>query len=114
LDELKFQGARWTRGWGPPFVVLTVLALIIIQGYSSFAPFDAVDFVSLYIQLPFLLVMFLLRKLIWRPPFMKLDEIDLVTDEYRDTVEDEEDDKGRAENLRGRWRIFWRMYYFLA
>ena len=72
------------------------------------------DFVSLYIQLPFLVVMFALRKLIWRPPFMKLDEIDLETDEYQDTSEDEEDDKHRAENLRGRWRTFWRLYYFLA
>jgi hypothetical protein len=85
-----------------------------VQGYSSFAPFDVVDFVSLYIQLPFLLLMFTLRKLIWRPPFMKLDEVDLVTDEYQDTLEDEEDDKQRVEHLKGRWHIFWRLYYLLA
>jgi hypothetical protein len=45
---------------------------------------------------------------------MKLDEVDLVTDEYQDTLEDEEDDKQRAEHLKGLWRIFWRLYYMLA
>jgi hypothetical protein len=45
---------------------------------------------------------------------MKLGEIDLVTDEYKETIEDEEDDKQRTENLRGKWWIFWRLYYFLA
>jgi len=34
LDELKFQGARWTWGWGPPFVVFSVTALII-SAYPS-------------------------------------------------------------------------------
>lgn len=58
--------------------------------------------------------MFVVRKLIWRPPFIKLLDIDLVTDEYNETVEDEEDDKQRVANLRGRWGILWRLYYFLA
>ena len=36
-----------------------------------------VDFVSLYVQLPVLLLMVLLRKVIWRPPFLRLKDIDL-------------------------------------
>jgi amino acid transporter, AAT family len=36
LDELKFQGARWTWSWGPPFVVCSVTALII-SASTSFA-----------------------------------------------------------------------------
>ncbi|KZP12388.1 hypothetical protein FIBSPDRAFT_754937 [Athelia psychrophila] len=67
LSELKFC-AGWTWGWGPPFVVITVAALIIIQGYSSVIPvFTAVDFVSLYIEIPVMLVMYLAWMLIRRP-----------------------------------------------
>ncbi|OCH92502.1 hypothetical protein OBBRIDRAFT_886232 [Obba rivulosa] len=57
LDELKFRAA-WTWPWGPYFVVISVSALIIIQGWSSVIPhFSAVDFVSFYIELPIMLIM---------------------------------------------------------
>ncbi|EMD33590.1 hypothetical protein CERSUDRAFT_107939 [Gelatoporia subvermispora B] len=57
LSELKFRAA-WTWPWGPYFVVITVSALIIIQGWSSVIPhFSAVDFVSFYIELPIMLIM---------------------------------------------------------
>ncbi|KAA1469881.1 hypothetical protein DENSPDRAFT_835560 [Dentipellis sp. KUC8613] len=67
LEEMKFR-ARWTWGWGPPFVVITTAALILIQGWSSFAPtFSAVDFVSFYIEIPVMIVMYVLWMLIRRP-----------------------------------------------
>ncbi|EDR03257.1 amino acid-polyamine organocation amino acid permease, partial [Laccaria bicolor S238N-H82] len=59
LDDLKFS-ASWTRGWGPPFVVVAVSTLILIQGWSSVIPeFSLVDFISFYIELPVMLIMFL-------------------------------------------------------
>ncbi|KAH7923932.1 hypothetical protein BV22DRAFT_1130240 [Leucogyrophana mollusca] len=59
LDELKFR-AGWTWPWGPWFVVITVTALILIQGWSSIFPvFSAIDFVSFYIEIPVMLVMYL-------------------------------------------------------
>ncbi|RPD78334.1 hypothetical protein L226DRAFT_502776 [Lentinus tigrinus ALCF2SS1-7] len=67
LSELKFRAA-WTWPWGPPFVVITVTALIIIQGWSSVIPtFSAVDFVSFYIEIPALIVMYIAYMLIRRP-----------------------------------------------
>ncbi|KAF8813720.1 hypothetical protein BYT27DRAFT_7180470 [Phlegmacium glaucopus] len=58
LDELKFR-ASWTWPWGPPFVVISVSIIILIQGWSSFVPtFSAVDFVSFYIEIPVIIVMF--------------------------------------------------------
>ncbi|KAG6813772.1 hypothetical protein H0H92_007724 [Tricholoma furcatifolium] len=74
LDELKFR-ARWTWPWGPAFVVITVLFMIIgtsfsssspcvnadvslVQGWSSVIPtFSGVDFVSYYIEIPVMVVM---------------------------------------------------------
>jgi AAT family amino acid transporter len=71
-EELVFR-AGWTWGWGPPFVVIATAAIILsacsrlgdegradtsaVQGWSSFAPFDVVDFASLYVELPLMGVM---------------------------------------------------------
>jgi len=58
LDELKFR-ASWTWPWGPPFVVVSVSILILIQGWSSIIPtFSLVDFISFYIEIPIMVVMF--------------------------------------------------------
>ncbi|KAI9066586.1 hypothetical protein FKP32DRAFT_1704719 [Trametes sanguinea] len=67
LSEMKFRAA-WTWPWGPYFVVITVTALIIIQGWSSVIPkFSAVDFVSFYIEIPVMIVMYLAWMIITRP-----------------------------------------------
>jgi len=58
LDELKFR-ASWTWPWGPPFVVVSVSILILIQGWSSIVPtFSLVEFISFYIEIPIIVVMF--------------------------------------------------------
>ncbi|CDO69261.1 hypothetical protein BN946_scf185042.g163 [Trametes cinnabarina] len=68
LSELKFR-ARWTWPWGPYFVVITVTALILtVQGWSSIFPkFTAVDFVSFYIEIPVMIVMYLAWMILRRP-----------------------------------------------
>jgi AAT family amino acid transporter len=72
LQEMVFR-SKWTWGWGAPFFVIATTALILsmllsslreynvandvpVQGWGSFAPFVAVDFVSLYIELPLMAV----------------------------------------------------------
>lgn len=55
--------------------------LVLVQGWSCFSPkFDALNFVSLYIELPVMLTMFLVWKLIKRTKFVKLEQMDLETD----------------------------------
>ncbi|KAH0827603.1 amino acid permease/ SLC12A domain-containing protein [Lanmaoa asiatica] len=59
VDELKFY-VRWTWPWGPYFVIITVAALILIQGWSSIFPkFSTVDFISFYIEIPVMIVMYI-------------------------------------------------------
>ncbi|KAJ3843535.1 amino acid permease-domain-containing protein [Lentinula raphanica] len=59
LEELKFR-PKWTWPWGPPFVVITVAAIIIIQGWSAVIPtFSPVSFVSYYIEIPVMVIMYL-------------------------------------------------------
>ncbi|KAF9020482.1 hypothetical protein BDZ89DRAFT_1072230 [Hymenopellis radicata] len=58
LSELKFR-ASWTWPWGPLFVVCTVAMLILIQGWSSVIPhFSGIDFVSFYIEIPVMMIMY--------------------------------------------------------
>ncbi|KAI6110534.1 amino acid permease-domain-containing protein [Pisolithus croceorrhizus] len=59
IEELKFR-VGWTWPWGPYFVIVAVLALILIQGWTSIFPtFSPVDFVSLYIEIPVMAVMYI-------------------------------------------------------
>ncbi|KDQ17035.1 hypothetical protein BOTBODRAFT_620064 [Botryobasidium botryosum FD-172 SS1] len=120
LNELKYR-ARWTwgggraPGWGPPFVVITVTVIILIQGWSSFSPtFSAVDFVSLYIEIPLMIVFFVAWKLVKRTRFIDLHTVDLYEDEHQDGKADLDDNEDRAERLRGRFGWLWRIYFLIA
>lgn len=74
---------NWTYPYGPFLSVVLNSFLVLVQGWSSFSGgFHAVDFVSYYVELPVLLVMFVVWKLIKRTPFVPLEEMDLVTDRY--------------------------------
>ncbi|KAL5536357.1 ALP1_2 [Sanghuangporus sanghuang] len=57
LSEMKFR-ASWTWPWGAPFVVISVSLIILFQGWTSFYhTFSPVDFISLYIELPVMVLM---------------------------------------------------------
>ncbi|KAH7097621.1 amino acid permease-domain-containing protein [Auriculariales sp. MPI-PUGE-AT-0066] len=115
LDELKFQGARWTWGWGPPFVVFSVSSLIIIQGWSSIVPvFSPLSFVSFYIELPIMLLFYVAWKLRWRRPIVDLASIDLHVDEHEESAEDVLHDATREARISGKWRHAWQAYYLIA
>ncbi|KAI9733782.1 MAG: hypothetical protein M1818_007049 [Claussenomyces sp. TS43310] len=74
---------NWTYPWGPWASVFLNSFLVLIQGWSCFSPtFSGVDFVSYYIELPIMLVMFVGWKLIKRTRFVGLTDMDLETDVY--------------------------------
>lgn len=87
---LKKQGLEhllpfknWTYPYGPILSVGLNSVLVLVQGWSSFSPsFKVVDFVSYYIELPVMLVMFVGWKLIKRTKFVRLEEMDLSTDRF--------------------------------
>ena len=90
---VKLQGKEhllpfknWTYPWGPIICVVLNSVLVLVQGWSSFSPsFDAVSFVSYYIELPIMLVMYVGWKLVKRTKIVKLAEMDLETDTYERT-----------------------------
>jgi AAT family amino acid transporter len=96
---LKAQGKEhllpfknWTYPWGPILAIVLNSFLVLVQGWSCFSPtFSPVDFVSYYIELPIMAIMFIGWKLIKKTKFKKASEMDLVTDVYtKDDIEPEE------------------------
>ena len=74
---------NWTYPLGPLFSVVLNSFLVLVQGWSCFSPsFNAVNFVSLYVELPIMLVMYLGWKVLKRTKVVKLLEMDLETDTY--------------------------------
>lgn len=75
LDELPFRGM-----WYPYLPILGLginVFLGLIQGWSSFKPFSAKDFVDAYILLPFSVVLFFYLKLVNKTKWVHLNEVDL-------------------------------------
>jgi AAT family amino acid transporter len=74
---------NYTYPYGPYFVVILNSVLVLVQGWSCFSPhFDGVSFVSFYIELPIMLIMFLGWKVWKKTKLVKLNEMDLETDVY--------------------------------
>lgn len=83
---------NWTYPYGPWAAVILNSFLVLVQGWSCFSPkFVAVDFVSFYIELPVMLLMFVVCKLVKRTKWVSLDEMDLETDVH--TADPEETEK---------------------
>lgn len=75
LDELPFRGL-----WYPYLPYLGVginVFLALIQGWSTFKPFSAKDFVDAYVLLPFSVVLFIFLKLVNKTKWVRLEEVDL-------------------------------------
>lgn len=74
---------NWTYPVGPAVAAVLNSVLILVQGWSSFSPrFSAVDFVSYYVEIGIMIVLFVLWKVVKRSRFVRLDDMDFVTDRY--------------------------------
>ncbi|ODQ64470.1 hypothetical protein NADFUDRAFT_74895 [Nadsonia fulvescens var. elongata DSM 6958] len=83
---LKYK--NWTYPYGPWFVVIATSVIILIQGWSAFAPWDISSFFSYYIELAVFPLLYLGWKIWKRSSVVKYHEMDLETDRYIDTEED--------------------------
>jgi AAT family amino acid transporter len=115
VTSIRFRGAlerqgkthllpfkNWTYPWGPWISIVLNVVIILVQGWSAFSPWNAVDFVSYYIELPIMAVMWIGWKLITRTKIVSYDEMDLETDVH---VVSEEDLKEAEREKTARGKI---------
>lgn len=96
---------NWTYPVGPYLCVILNCVLVLIQGWSCFSPtFDGVSFVSFYIELPVMLVMYLGWKLVKKTKIVGLAEMDLDTDTY---VVDQEKDEDKGWKRKAKDALVW-------
>ncbi|KAJ5477005.1 hypothetical protein N7539_007149, partial [Penicillium diatomitis] len=96
---------NWSYPYGPWFVVIANIFLILVQGWSCFSPvFDPTLFVSYYVELPLMVPMYLGWKYVKKSKFQRLETIDLVTDIY--TAEHAGDDRRSwRERMKRGWAL---------
>ena len=85
-----------------------------VQGWSAFAPFDAVLFVSNYIELPIFALLYIVWRLVKRVKTPNLIEMDLDSGRHDDGIEDEEDNAKLEARERGRFGWLWKVYGAVA
>lgn len=74
---------NFTYPVGPWVCVILNIVIVLVQGWTCFSPrFDGVSFVSFYVELPVMLIMYLGWKVIKRTKIVRLHEVDLETDTY--------------------------------
>lgn len=112
----------------------------IVQGWSSFSPhFEVVDFVSLYIEIPVMILMYVAWMLIrrpdpnipapasslssaspgwrrewWKSDLVDVNTVDLTRDEYTEDHVDSVGDDKRDKRYQGKTRWLWRVYYWVV
>ncbi|TVY21052.1 putative amino-acid permease [Lachnellula arida] len=107
--ELPFK--NWTYPWGPILAIILNTVIILVQGWSSFSPkFSGVDFVSYYIELPIMLIMYVGWKLLKRTKLVRLEVMDLETDVHKIGDEDLREE-GKDRGLKGKVRMVLRWIF---
>jgi amino acid transporter, AAT family len=82
-DLLPYR--NWTQPWGPWVVVLGSIFMILVQGWSAFAPWDVSSFFSYYVELLVVTVFYLAWCAINRYwfPLVRLEEMDLESERWQ-------------------------------
>lgn len=81
---------NWTYPYGPWFVLIFVTFIILVQGWSTFSPWNVSDFFSTYLEVgvfPLTFVLWWLYKK-GKDRFVKYEEMDFETDRYLETEEE--------------------------
>ncbi|GMM34765.1 hypothetical protein DASC09_020900 [Saccharomycopsis crataegensis] len=103
VNYLRFK--NWTYPWGNYFCVVFITFIVLVQGWSSFAPWDVSSFFQNYIELGVFPLLYLIWWFYKRDSWVKSSEMDFETDRYFETEEELELNE-RLDDLKGwpKWR----------
>ncbi|ODV80992.1 uncharacterized protein CANTADRAFT_46796 [Suhomyces tanzawaensis NRRL Y-17324] len=89
--ELLFK--NWTYPYGPWFVVIFGGFVILVQGWTSFSPWDTASFFQNYIELAVFPACFVFWWIVkkGKDKFVKFEDMDFETDRYHESEEELEE-----------------------
>lgn len=101
---LKFK--NWTYPYGPWFVVIVVSFIILVQGWTTFSPWNTASFFQAYLELGVFPVCFIFWFLFTKckDRLIKPLDMDFETDRYIES-EEERIENAYADSLKG-WQKF--------
>lgn len=82
VSELPFKSALYP--WNAYFGVAANVFLALVQGWATFAPFNAGNFVDAYILLPLFGIIWIVYKLVFKTHFWRSHEMDLQSGQRKD------------------------------
>ncbi|KAF9208562.1 hypothetical protein BGZ49_008429 [Haplosporangium sp. Z 27] len=77
LDDLPFVSRLYP--FGPIYTLLICLIILFGQGYAAFSPFSLKSFLSAYVTLPFIVILYVGKKAWSKTKILKLVDVDLDT-----------------------------------
>ncbi|KAI0516952.1 amino acid permease/ SLC12A domain-containing protein [Xylaria bambusicola] len=102
VEDLPFKSLWYP--WNAYFGLFANIFLALVQGWSTFAPFNAGNFVDAYILLPLFFIIYVAFKFWNKTRFWRLDEIDLQAGRRRDLDEVVVPSEGTEKSW---WRKLW-------
>lgn len=69
----------WVQPWGAWVVVISFTIIAFFAGWTSVKPFSASDFFSTYINIPFVIILYVGWKVFKRTKFVRLEDMDVST-----------------------------------
>ncbi|KAF8952299.1 hypothetical protein BGZ46_003523 [Entomortierella lignicola] len=87
LSDLPFVSKLYP--FGPIYTILVCLVILFGQGYTAFTPFDIKSFLSAYVTLPFVVLLFVGKKFWSKTKVLNLLDVDLDTGRTFLTPEEE-------------------------
>ncbi|GJJ77769.1 yeast amino acid transporter [Entomortierella parvispora] len=77
LKDLPFVSRLYP--FGPVYVLVVCLVILFGQGYTAFSPFSVKAFLSAYVTLPFIVILYVGNKLWAKTKILRLVDVDLDT-----------------------------------
>ncbi|KAL2018668.1 hypothetical protein VTK56DRAFT_503 [Thermocarpiscus australiensis] len=105
-DELPFVSLWYP--WNAYFGLFANVFLALIQGWSTFAPFNAGTFVDAYILLPLFGVIYVVYKFVFGTKLWRSHEIDLQSGRRRDMDEGKQVEYSPSDGSGPWWNKFWK------
>jgi len=99
LNDLPFVSRLYP--FGPIYTIVVCVVILLGQGYTAFNPWDVKSFLSAYVTLPFIFILYFGNKFYSKTKILRLVDVDLDTGRsYMDTsipVMDSESEKNQKK-----------------